>query len=79
MKASGNGDPGTCAENLLRIVRGEIPFDRVRGRDGSLVDQPFSSDEALDDAEWVLDQYEPRVEASVTKNGLEYKVKESDA
>lgn len=79
MKASGNGDPGTCAENLLRIVRGEIPFDRVRGRDGALVDQPFNSDEALDDAEWVLDQYEPRVEASVTKNGLEYKVKESDA
>lgn len=62
MKAHGNGRPETCASNLLRIVRGEIPYDRVRGRDGSLVDQPNATDEAIADAEWVLENYEPRVE-----------------
>lgn len=62
MKAHGNGTPETCASNLLRIVRGEVPFDRVRGRDGALVDQPNVTDEAIADAEWVLETYEPRVE-----------------
>ena len=52
MKASGNGSPETCASNLLRIVRGEVPYDRVRGRDGALVDQPNATDEAVADAEW---------------------------
>lgn len=62
MKAHGNGRPETCASNLLRIVRGEVPFDRVRGRDGALVDQPNATDEAIADAEWLLETYEPRVE-----------------
>lgn len=62
MKAHGNGNPETCASNLLRIIRGEIPYDRVRGIDGSLIDQPNATDEAKADAEWVLENYEPRVE-----------------
>ena len=61
MKAHGNGRPETCASNLLRIVRGEIPYDRVRGRDGALVDQPNATDEAVADAEWLLSTYEPRI------------------
>lgn len=61
MKAHGNGTPETCASNLLRIVRGEVPYDRVRGRDGSLVDQPNVTEEATADAEWLLETYEPRV------------------
>ena len=61
MKAHGNGTPETCASNLLRIVRGEVPYDRVRGRDGALIDQPNATDEAIADAEWVLETYEPRV------------------
>ena len=63
MKAQGNGTPETCAFNLLRIVRGEVPFDRVRGRDGSLIDQPNATDEVIADAEWLLETYEPRVTA----------------
>ena len=63
MKAHGNGKPETCASNLLRIVRGEVAYDRVRGRDGALVDQPNATDEAVADAEWVLETYEPRVDA----------------
>ena len=62
MKASGNGRPETCAANLLRIVRGEVPFDRVRGVDGALIDQPNVSEAAVADAEWVLETFEPRVE-----------------
>ena len=61
MKAHGNGTPETCASNLLRIVRGEVPYDRVRGRDGALIDQPNAKDEAAADIEWLLETYEPRV------------------
>ena len=69
MKAYGNGTPEACASNLLRIVRGEVPFDRVRGRDGSLVDQPNVTDKAVADAEWLLENYEPRVEiTSIEQN-----------
>lgn len=64
MKASGNGTPETCASNLLRIVRGEVAYDRVRGRDGALIDQPNAADEAMADAEWLLEEYEPRVEVT---------------
>lgn len=74
MKAHGNGRPETCASNLLRIVRGEVAFDRVRGRDGSLVDQPNATDAAAADAEWLLETYEPRVTIenaeSIVENAL---------
>ena len=62
MKAHGNGTPETCAANLLRMVRGEVPFDRVRGRNPELIDRPDGADEAAADAEFVLETYEPRVE-----------------
>lgn len=61
MKAHGNGTPETCAYNLLRIIRGEVAYDRVRGRDGALVDQPNAKDENIADIEWLLNTYEPRV------------------
>ena len=61
MKEHGNGTPETCASNLLRIVRGEVPYDRVRGRDGTLIDRANVTDEATADAEWLLETYEPRV------------------
>ena len=62
MKAHGNGTPEICASNLLRMVRGEVPYDRVRGRDGSLIDQPNVTNKAVADARWLLETYEPRVE-----------------
>lgn len=63
MRAKGNGRPEVCAANLLKITRGEVSFDRIRGRDGALIDQPDAADEAAADAEWVLQTYEPRVDA----------------
>lgn len=70
MKAHGNGTPETCASNLLRIVRGEIPYDRVRGRNSALVDRPNATDEAAADAEWVLETYEPRVDVESVDEAL---------
>lgn len=70
MKAHGNGTPETCASNLLHIVRGEVPFDRVRGRDGSLVDLPDPTDDVIADAEWVLETYEPRVDVESATSQL---------
>ena len=61
MKAHGNGTPETCASNLLRIARGEVPYDRVRGLDCTLVDRPNVTDDAIADIEWLLENYEPRV------------------
>ena len=37
MRAKGNGRPEVCATNLLKITRGEVSYDRIRGRDGALV------------------------------------------
>lgn len=63
MKAKGNGSPEQCALNLLLIVRGEVPYERLKGIDATLTDKP--SEEAAPlleaDAEWLMENYEPRV------------------
>ena len=66
MKSSGNGTPEQCAVNLLLITRGEVPYDRIKGRDASLVDAPISTagTDAETDAEWLLSTYEPRLKAN---------------
>ena len=64
MLASGNGRPEVCALNLLRITRGEVPYDRIKGLAGDLIDIPAGTagtDAVIADAEWVLSIYEPRV------------------
>ena len=63
MRANGNGAPNVCANNLLRITRGEVPFERVKGLDPRMIDRPTGVVEAElhQDAEWLLETYEPRV------------------
>ena len=65
MKASGNGEPMQCVENLLRITRGECPYDRIKGIDPTLIDQPTEIVAPLMQAEakWLIKTYEPRVNA----------------
>ena len=65
MKASGNGEPMQCVANLLRIVRGECPYDRIKGIDPTLIDQPTEIVAPLMQAEarWLIKTYEPRVNA----------------
>lgn len=65
MRASGNGDPQLCALNLLRTVRGEVPFARIKGLDARNIDAPetLAKSAIIADATWVIDTYEPRVNA----------------
>lgn len=62
MKASGNGDIRVCAANLLRIWRGEVPYERIKGLDPRLIDKPTSTaaPQIQQDARWLLETYEPR-------------------
>lgn len=66
MKSQGNGSPEQCAANLLRITRGEVPYERIKGLDASLIDKPstLASPEIRADIEWVLSTYEPRMDLS---------------
>lgn len=63
MTASGNGKPQHCVANLLRITRGEVPYERLKGLDGSMIDRPASLavKENIPDIEWVIKTYKTRV------------------
>ena len=62
MRAHNNGDKAICVQNLLAIIRGEVPYDRLRGLDPRIVDKPAADAvaAAAQDAEWMLEIYEPR-------------------
>ena len=63
MKANGNGHPQVCVQNLLQLFRGECPYERVKGLDPRLVDQPAQTvaPQVMQDADWLIETYEPRV------------------
>ena len=74
MRASGNGDPLVCTQNLLQTVRGEVPFARIKGLDANNIDAPatIAAPALVADATWVIDTYEPRVDArEVVTSALE--------
>ena len=62
MIAKGNGAPQICVNNLLRLFRGQVPYERVKGLDPRMYDKPFiAADIQLrQDADWLIDTYEPR-------------------
>lgn len=64
MRAKGNGTPQVCANNLLRMARGECPMERTKGLDPRLIGSPLPSalDSLAQDAQWLIDTYEPRVD-----------------
>ena len=68
MVSSGNGNVRRCVQNLLRTFRGENPYERVKGIDPRLIDKPIieAEPQARQDAEWLIDTYEPRA----TINGI---------
>lgn len=75
MKAYGNGTPEECANNLLRLVMGEVPFDRLRGIDPRLIDKPASSVASgiRSGADWLMESYEPRIRlkgVNITDSGV---------
>lgn len=63
MKASGNGTPETCVQNLLKTIRGEVPYERLKGIDRTLIDRPseLAAPDLVADVQWVVETYEPRV------------------
>lgn len=68
MIASGNGKTQRCVQNLLRMFRGECPYERVKGLDPRMIDKPMSAvePEIRQEAEWLIETYEPRA----TVNGI---------
>lgn len=76
MKGHGNGDVALCSENLLRIFRGENPYERIKGIDARSLDKPALDAEAeiLQDAEFCIENYEPRAQIdSLDVYGLDRK------
>ena len=74
MRGTGNGDVGVCADNLLKIHRGENPFERIKGLNPRSIDRPAMDAEAeiLQDAEFCIETYEPRARLqSLSVEGLE--------
>ena len=69
MLASNNGDPRQCAANLLKLTRGENPYDRIKGIDAAITDAPSASAryDAIAEAEWVLDTYASRSKALTSR------------
>jgi len=64
LKAKGNSRPELCAANLLRITRGEVPYERTKGLSIANIDSPATSarSDTAADAAWLLENYEPRID-----------------
>lgn len=64
MRAEGNNNPRICVMNLLRTRMGEVPYDRARGFDSSVMDRPttIAMADYVEDAKRVIEDYEPRVD-----------------
>lgn len=62
MMASGNGHIKVCVNNLLRTFRGENPYERLKGMDPTLIDQPIEAAkaQAVQHAWRLIEVYEPR-------------------
>lgn len=66
MLSSGNSAPQVCADNLLKTPRFSVPYERIKGIDGDLIDTPAATagTDMVADAEWLLNTYEPRVQVN---------------
>lgn len=66
LKATGNSRPERCAANLLRITRGEVPYERTKGLGIASIDSPAvrAGNDMAADAEWLLENFEPRVDVN---------------
>lgn len=67
MLASGNMAKEVCAANLVKTVRGEVPYVRMKGVDSRWIDAPITEEyKARADVKWVIETYEPRVKSFET-------------
>lgn len=65
MRAENNGDPLVCVENLIKTVRGEVPYERLKGLSREIIDTPVVTGRTAfaRDVDWIIGTYEPRVKA----------------
>jgi hypothetical protein len=65
MKSAGNGAPAQCVANLFMTIRGEVPYERLKGVAPSVFDAPSTeaAPRAQTDMAWHLKTYEPRFDA----------------
>lgn len=63
MLSRGNADPAICANNLARISRGEVVYDRIQGvKFSDLIGSGLEARQELaEDTAWMIGVYEPRV------------------
>ena len=64
MRAEGNSNVQVCIDNLLKTIKGEVPYAREKGIEGGIVDLPHDDAEVELAASAVecLDTYEPIVD-----------------
>lgn len=69
MLKSGNSNVLLCADNLIRTVRGEVPNERMKGIDSSIIDQPIQQARIAfeKDLTWLLENYEPRLDVETVE------------
>jgi phage baseplate assembly protein W len=77
MKSEGNSNVQVCIDNLLKTIKGEVPYARDKGIEGGIVDMPLDEAEVelAASADECIDTYEPRVDIEdidvnvLTENG----------
>lgn len=63
MKKEGNGLPQLCTHNLLSTIRGEVPYERIKGLPVEIIDSPASDlEELVEEVEFLIETYERRVD-----------------
>lgn len=62
MIGKGNSGIRLCVQNLMRMYKGEVPYERLKGLNPRLIDKPFAEAEPKirHDAEQLIGAYEPR-------------------
>lgn len=71
MKSKGNGKPEVCLGNLLKLRRGEVRMDVLRGLPSDVFDRASSlaEPEVKEAVRLCIETYEPRVDAEEVGNG----------
>ena len=75
MKASGNGNVAQCVANLIATWQGEVPYQRLKGMDPSVIDENLITSEPKikNHATWLIENYEERA----TVNEINVNIDES--
>lgn len=77
MKSSGNGNVALCVANLCATFQGEVPYQRLKGMDPSLVDENILTAEPKikNHATWLVENFEERatvndINVSIDESGM---------